>query len=194
MKKLLIVLLVTAFTFGCSDKEAEKKGEETPVEQNRPQVVMETDMGRIVFELFPDVAPNTVKNFLDLVRDGFYDGLIFHRVVPDFVIQTGSPDGTPAGHAGYTIPAEFSNLPHNPGTIAMAHGSDPNSASSQFYICLSQLSDLDGKYTIFGQTIEGMEVVLKIGKVETEEGTERPVEPVKIIRMYEKGDEPAEQT
>ena len=184
MKKLLILLTVAALMGGCTGGDSDKKREEDRAAQNRPRVVMETSLGTVVLELFPEVAPNHVRNFLDLVNGGFYDGLTFHRVVKAFVIQGGSPDGSPAGHAGYTIPEEFSNLPHMPGTLAMARGADPNSASCQFYICLSQLSDLDGKYTIFGQTVEGMEVVQMIGKVETLDNTENPVEPVIMLRVY----------
>lgn len=147
-------------------------------------------MGKIVLELFPDVAPNHVKNFLRLANSKAYNGITFHRVAKGFVIQGGSPDGSPTGTAGYTIPAEFSNLHHMPGTLAMARGADPNSASCQFYLCLAQLPDLDGKYTIFGQTVEGMDVVKKIGNVETEENSERPIEPVTMIRVYQEGKEP----
>ncbi len=192
MKRLLVLLAALVLIIGCSGEDKDGSKEETKVEQNRPRVIMETDMGKIVFELFPDVAPNHVKNFLDLVDKGFYNGLTFHRIAKNFVIQGGSPDGSPAGNAGYTIPAEFSNVKHMPGTLAMARGGDPNSASCQFYICLTQLEDLDGKYTIFGQTVEGMDVVLKIGKAPTKEGTDSPLEPITMIRLWEQGKEPAE--
>ncbi len=185
MKKFLLMLLAIIFIGGCSKDEPQSRKEESVLEQSRPRVVMETSMGRIVLELFPDVAPNHVKNFLDLIDHSFYNGLTFHRVVKGFVIQGGSPDSSMAGQAGYTIPAEFSNLQHMPGTLAMARGADPNSASCQFYICLAQLPDLDGKYTIFGQVVEGMDVVQKIGKVATDEKTEKPLEPVTMIRVYE---------
>ena len=191
MKRLLTLMAVAVLLIGCSGETKDQSREETQLEQNRPRVIMETDMGRIVLELFPDVAPNHVKNFLDLVNKGFYNGLTFHRIAADFVIQGGSPDGSPTGQAGYTIPAEFSNLQHMPGSLAMARGGDPNSASCQFYICLSQLEDLDGKYTIFGQTIDGLDVVQKIGKTEVQEGTETPVKPVTMIRVWEEGKEPA---
>jgi len=190
MKKLLILLTAAVLLGACSEGNSEKNKEEKTLSQSRPRVVIETSLGKIVVELFPDVAPNTVKNFLDLVNDGFYNGLTFHRVAKNFVIQGGSPGGSPAGNAGYTIPAEFSNLPHMPGTLAMARGADPNSASCQFYICLSELPDLDGKYTIFGQTVEGMDVVRKIGDVPTIEGTETPKDPVVMTRVYEEGKEP----
>lgn len=194
MKKLIIfaIAALLVLVVGCSKGDQEKAQKEIPAPQGeRPRVVLETDIGKIVLELFPDVAPNHVRNFLSLVNDGFYNGLIFHRVVKNFVIQSGSPDGTPGGHAGFTIPAELSKLRHLPGTLGMARGDDPNSASSQFYICLNQLPDLDGRYTIFGQTLEGMETVQKIGAVETDP-QERPLQPVKIIRAWEEGRLPAE--
>jgi len=131
MKKFLLMLLAIIFIGGCSKDEPQSRKEESVLEQSRPRVVMETSMGRIVLELFPDVAPNHVKNFLDLIDHSFYNGLTFHRVVKGFVIQGGSPDSSMAGQAGYTIPAEFSNLQHMPGTLAMARGADPNSASCQ---------------------------------------------------------------
>jgi peptidyl-prolyl cis-trans isomerase B (cyclophilin B) len=187
MKKLIVLPVIAVFIIGCSGGEKESHQKETSLEQNRPRVVMETDFGTIVLELFPDVAPNHVKNFLNLVNDGFYDGLVFHRVDKGFVIQGGSPDGSLAGHAGFTIPAEFSNVQHLPGTLGMARGSDPNTGSCQFYICLAQLPDLDGKYTVFGQTVEGMNVVNKIGEVPTDKETERPLEPVYMARVWEEG-------
>jgi peptidyl-prolyl cis-trans isomerase B (cyclophilin B) len=192
LRGLFIVLVTMLITIGCSGESTQNNKEEAGVDQNRPRVIMETDMGRIVLELFPDVAPNHVKRFLDLVNKGFYDGLTFHRVVKDFVIQGGSPDGSSAGQTGDLLPAEFSNLKHLPGSLGMARGNDLNSASCQFYICLSQLSDLDGKYTIFGQTVDGMNVVKKIGSVPTDEKTERPLEPVHMIRLWEAGKESPE--
>jgi len=185
MKRLLVIALAMFFVVGCSKKE---EGKNDQVDNKKPRVVMETDMGTVVLELFPDVAPNHVKNFLDLVNKGFYNGLIFHRVVKDFVIQSGDPKGDGTGGAGYTIPAEFSDLKHMPGTVGMARGPDVNSASSQFYICLAQLPGLDNNYTIFGQVVKGMDVVKKIGLVETVK--EKPVTPVYIMRMWEEGKTP----
>ena len=125
-----------------------------------------TRKGDIVAMLFADKAPMTVNNFVFLARDGFYDGLIFHRVEPGFVIQGGDPLGTGAGGPGYTVPAEI-GLPHTEGALAMARQSDavnPERASSgsQFYITLAPTPQLDGAYTVFGQVIEGMDVVLSI--------------------------------
>jgi cyclophilin family peptidyl-prolyl cis-trans isomerase len=187
MKRLVIALFAIVALVACTQAQT-GKGKETKVEVKRPKVIMETDMGKIVLELFPDVAPNHVKNFLDLANKGFYDGLTFHRVISGFVIQGGDPNGDGTGGSGTTVKAEFSNLKHMPGTLAMARSSDPNSASSQFYICLAQLPSLDGKYTIFGQTVEGMDVVKKIGAVKTGQG-DRPLTPVRMIRVYEEGKE-----
>jgi len=112
--------------------------------------------------MFPDSAPNTVANFIYLAKKGFYDGLTFHRVEPDFVIQGGDPNGNGTGGPGYHIKAEFNSRKHLEGTVAMARSDDPDSAGSQFYICLAPQPSLDGKYTVFGQVIEGMDVVKKI--------------------------------
>ncbi len=113
---------------------------------------------------FPEDAPNTVKNFIMLTKAGFYDSLTFHRVIkdPPFVVQGGDPEGDGTGGPGYTIDAEFNDRPHKEGTVAMARSNDPNSAGSQFYICLASQPHLDGKYTVFGEVIEGMDVVWKI--------------------------------
>ena len=111
--------------------------------------------GNIVFKFFPKAAPNTVANFAKLANKGFYDGLTFHRVVPGFVIQGGDPSGNGSGGPGYTIKAEFNSHKHLRGTVAMARTNDPDSAGSQFYICLAPAPFLDGKYTVFGQVIKG---------------------------------------
>ena len=185
MKKLALLFVLMSILVGGSVAVL-GQGKETKVEKHRPRVIMETDMGKIVLELFPDVAPNHVKNFLDLANKGFYDGLTFHRIVKGFVIQGGDPKGDGTGNSGQNIPAEFSTLKHKPGTLAMARAQDPNSASCQFYICLADLPSLDNKYTIFGQTVEGMDVVNKIGEVQTDR-REKPLTPVKMIRVYEEG-------
>lgn len=123
------------------------------------QARIHTAKGDIVFGFDPDVAPQHSAAFIKLARAGFYDGLNFHRVEPGFVIQGGCPDGNGTGGPGYTIDAEFSKSPHIKGTVAMARSSNPNSAGSQFYICLDDASFLNGQYTVFGQTIAGQEVV-----------------------------------
>ncbi len=122
-----------------------------------------TDKGDIVFGFTPDEAPQHSAAFIKLARAGFYDGLTFHRVEPGFVIQGGDPSGNGTGGPGYHLDAEFSGLPHNTGTVAMARSSDPNSAGSQFYICLGDAPFLNRKYTVFGQVVAGQDVVDKIG-------------------------------
>jgi peptidylprolyl isomerase/peptidyl-prolyl cis-trans isomerase B (cyclophilin B) len=127
-------------------------------------VTITTKYGDIVMELYPDSAPDTVANFKVLAASGFYDGLTFHRVVPGFVVQGGDPEGTGRGGPGYTIHSEFNIHKHITGSLAMARKPDPDSAGSQFYIALAPQPSLDGKYTVFGQVIKGMDVVNKIKK------------------------------
>ncbi|HEY9854553.1 MAG TPA: peptidylprolyl isomerase [Stenomitos sp.] len=127
------------------------------------KVQFTTTKGKFVVVLFPKEAPKTVENFEKLVKKGFYNGLTFHRVIPGFVAQGGDPKGTGEGGPGYTIPDELnSTLKHIKGSLAMAKTSAPNSAGSQFYIAYDKLPHLDGKYTVFGQVISGMDVVEKL--------------------------------
>lgn len=149
-------------------------------------VVIETQFGRIVFGFFPDVARNHVANFKKLAKTGFYDGTTFHRVIPGFMIQGGDPntkdddrrnDGR--GGPGYLINAEFNNKKHVRGTVSMARGGDPNSAGSQFFICVAKQSSLDSQYTAFGQVIEGMEVADQIAK-QTRDGRNNPLERIEM--------------
>lgn len=118
-----------------------------------------TAKGDVVLRFFPDVAPLHVASFVKLARAGFYDGLSFHRVEPGFVIQGGDPSGNGTGGPGYRLEAEFSDKPHVKGTLAMARSSEPDSAGSQFYICLGDARFLDGNYTVFGEVVSGQEVV-----------------------------------
>jgi peptidyl-prolyl cis-trans isomerase B (cyclophilin B) len=127
-----------------------------------PNVLIETDRGKLTLELYPDVAPRTVARFVALVQKGFYNGLTFHRVVPKFLIQGGDPAGDGTGGSGLPIPAEFSEKKHGTGTMGMARLRDPDSADSQFYICLEPQPFLDGKFTVFGQVVEGLDVLPKI--------------------------------
>ncbi len=126
-----------------------------------PRVLIETDRGKLSIELFPDVAPKTVARFTELVKKGFYNGLTVHRVVPKFLIQGGDPSGDGTGGSGQTIPAEFNERKHQAGTVGMARTKDPDSADSQFYICLEPQPFLDGKYTVFGQVVEGLDLLPK---------------------------------
>jgi peptidyl-prolyl cis-trans isomerase B (cyclophilin B) len=129
-----------------------------------PVVTIETDKGNIIFEMYPDVAPKTVARITELIKQGFYNGLTFHRVEPNFVIQGGDPNGNGTGGSGVKLKAEFNKKLHLLGTVAMARASDPDSADSQFYICLAPQPFLDGKYTVFGQVTDksSLDVIQKI--------------------------------
>jgi peptidyl-prolyl cis-trans isomerase B (cyclophilin B) len=146
------------------------------------------DGGKIVVELYPDVAPNTVKNFISLANSGFYDGLIFHRVIPGFMIQGGDPTGTGSGGPEYYIPGEFSDngvdndLQHTRGVISMARSSHPDSAGSQFFIMVADASHLDGGYAAFGKAVSGMEEADKIVSAETD-ASDRPLTEQKIKQI-----------
>lgn len=135
--------------------------------------------GRVTIEMFPDVAPKTVTRLKELVREGFYDGLTFHRVIPGFMAQGGDPDGTGLGGSGQHIPGEFSELRHLKGTLSMARANDVDSADSQFFIVLDVSEHLDGKYTIWGRVIGGMKYVDHI-----KEGVVPELQdPDKIVKM-----------
>ena len=123
------------------------------------------DGGKIVAELYPDIAPQSVRNFISLANAGYYDGLIFHRVIPGFMIQGGCPDGNGMGGPGYCIKGEFATNPRNShvdGALAMARSMDPDSAGSQFYFCLGAQHNLDSGYTVFGTTVEGLDVISQL--------------------------------
>ena len=141
----------------------------------------DTNMGSFKIELYKDKAPLTVGNFIKLVDKGFYNGLIFHRVIPDFMIQTGCPHGTGYGGPGYTIQDEFHpDLKHDSkGIVSMANTGRPNTGGSQFFITVAPTPWLDGKHTIFGKVIEGMDVVEKISKVQTDRN-DKPLKDVVI--------------
>ena len=144
-------------------------------------VHFQTSMGSIRLKLFPEIAPKHCLNILGLAKIGFYDGIIFHRVVKEFVIQAGCPQGQGSGGPGYKVPAEFSPTKHKKGTLSMARTSDPNSAGSQFFLCLKEVPFLDNQYTVFGEASdeESLSVIEAIGKVKTG-SQDRPVEDVKI--------------
>ncbi|MHC4975221.1 MAG: peptidylprolyl isomerase [Planctomycetota bacterium] len=129
-----------------------------------PQALIKTSEGEITIELWNDVAPNHADNFLKLASDGFYDNLTFHRILPGFVIQGGCPRGDGTGGPGWSVDAEFNDRQHVPGVLSMARSQDPNSAGSQFFICLTRehCQHLDGQYTAFGKVVEGMDAVEKI--------------------------------
>lgn len=142
---------------------------------------------QIKAELYPSIAPNTVNNFISLVKNGFYDGVIFHRVIPGFMIQGGDPTGTGSGGPGYVIKGEFTkngfknNLKHERGVLSMARTMMPNSAGSQFFIMHEDSPHLDGQYASFGKVIEGIEVVDEIANIRTDY-SDRPLEEQKIAK------------
>jgi len=131
-------------------------------ELKKQKATIELEAGKIVIELYEKDAPGTVANFVKLAKQGYYNGLRFHRVVPGFVVQGGDPKGDGSGGPGYTIKDEFNSRKHLTGAVAMAKTAAPNSAGSQFYITLAAQPSLDGKYTVFGQVVEGMEMLMKI--------------------------------
>lgn len=194
MKKIYQMTLLTMLTVilaACgketTDNEEQESAADYAAEITENPVVtitMENDE-KIVVELEPKTAPNTVANFISLVEDGFYDGLIFHRVIPGFMIQGGDPDGTGMGGPDYGIKGEFTSngfdntLTHERGVISMARSQDPDSAGSQFFIMTEQATYLDGDYAAFGKVIEGMDAVDQI--VEAERGNnDKPLEDQKM--------------
>ncbi len=143
---------------------------------------LDLEWGRVVIEMRPDLAPKHVARIKELTRQGFYDGLKFHRVIGGFMAQTGDPRGDGTGGSGVKLPAEFSNEPFRRGTLGMARSSDPNSADSQFFICFARTRHLDGQYTVWGQVVDGMKYVGKIKRgAASQNGAVR--DPDHIVRM-----------
>jgi peptidyl-prolyl cis-trans isomerase B (cyclophilin B) len=148
-------------------------------------VTLHTEAGDIKFEFLNDKAPGHVKNFVDLAEKGFYDGTIFHRTIPGFMIQGGCPQGTGMGGPGYNIDAEFNDTPHVRGVLSMARSQNPNSAGSQFFLCHGDAGFLDNQYTAFGRMVEGDDALEAIATAPTKPGGEgsSPVKPVKITKV-----------
>src|SRR5438093_6502977 len=169
---ILLALLFGAATFAAEEKKEEK----TPMNTLNEVAVIKTSEGEMVVQFWTDAAPNTVDNFKKLARQGFYDGTIFHRIVKEFMIQGGDPNSKDPvkensygqGGPGYQIKAEFNDHPHDPGVISMARSSDPDSAGSQFFICLAPVHRLDHQYTTFGKLMKGEDVLKKIGNTPVE--------------------------
>jgi len=155
--------------------------------------MIETKFGSIELRFFPEVAPNHVKNFIELAKKGFYDGTTFHRVIPGFMIQGGDPNSKNPdrskhgfGGPGYTLKAEFNEKPHKRGTLSMARSQDPDSAGSQFFICVANSPRLDGHYTVFGEVISGMDVADKIVS-QPRDRMDNPLERIEIkVKIVEK--------
>ncbi|MGK9236592.1 peptidylprolyl isomerase [Inquilinus limosus] len=159
------LLLAMAITQGASARDLENT------------LYLDLSYGRVVIELRPDLAPKHVARIKELVRQGFYDGIVFHRVIEGFMAQTGDPTGTGMGGSGQKLPAEFSKEPFKRGTVGMARAQDPNSGDSQFFIMFAPGDFLNGQYTVWGQVVEGMEFVDKIKRGEP------PTNPDKIVKM-----------
>jgi len=172
MKKILVALfLFTMFTGlqGYAQQSPKKFSAQEIKKMSTTTAIIETKFGNITLKFFPDVAPGHVKNFIDLAKKGFYDGTTFHRVIPGFMIQGGDPNSKNPdkrthgqGGPGYTIKAEFNDRPHKRGTLSMARAQNPDSAGSQFFICVKDAPFLNKQYTVFGEVESGMEVVDQI--------------------------------
>ncbi len=165
MKKFILAL-VAALSVTLSVFAATENSGESAVEVKDPEntLVMQLKDGDVIIEMYPDAAPKHVARIKELVRQGFYNGLKFHRVIDGFVAQTGDPRGNGTGGSGLQLKAEFNDRHHGRGAVSMARGASPDSADSQFFICLADQSYLDGKYTLWGQVISGMEYVDNIKK------------------------------
>jgi cyclophilin family peptidyl-prolyl cis-trans isomerase len=168
---LRLVVLITGLTVAAAASADQKKRD------LENMLYLELKSGRVVIQLLPDVAPKHVARVKELARQKFYDGIVFHRVIPGFMAQSGDPTGTGTGGTGQKLPAEFSKTPFERGTIGAARTADPNSADSQFFICFADAPHLNGQYTVWGKVIEGMELVDKIA------AGEPPATPDKIVSL-----------
>jgi peptidyl-prolyl cis-trans isomerase B (cyclophilin B) len=159
------------------------KPPETAIDANKTYTAtIDTSLGTIVAELYPKIAPGHVNSFVFLAREGFYEGVIFHRVIPGFMIQGGDPTGTGTGSPGYKLKAEFNSLKHTRGVLSAARSNDPNSAGSQFFLMHADAPFLDGQYTGFGKAISGLEVIDKIVNL-PRNSSDRPHNPAKINKI-----------
>jgi len=197
-KYIFIVCMLGLILSGCTKQEeapvvdeasVENVAEELVIEGEKPVVTIELEEGKkIKVELYPSIAENTVNNFISLVTNDYYNGVIFHRVIDGFMIQGGDPDGIGTGGPGYSIKGEFSengfenNLKHTRGVISMARSNAPDSAGSQFFIMHQDSDFLDGKYASFGKVIEGMEYVDEIALLERD-GRDKPLEDAVMIKV-----------
>ncbi|PGT84823.1 MULTISPECIES: peptidylprolyl isomerase [Bacillaceae] len=191
---LSIIFLVMLIIGGCgTNEQSQPEQEETTqpvqkIEDNPIATITMENNDTIKVELYPNIAPNTVNNFISLAESGFYDGLIFHRVIPGFMIQGGDPEGRGTGGPGYGIKGEFESngveneVNHERGVLSMARSQDPDSAGSQFFIMVAEATHLDGDYAAFGKVTEGMDAVDKIVNVERD-NQDKPVEDQKIKQI-----------
>jgi len=176
MKNWLFFSFIICFLFSCKPQRNNNLFNQDPLSSEKTSIlvdkrglslshgIIKTSYGAITIKFFANKAPNSVKRFLTLVRTGFYDGMTFHRVVKNFIIQSGDPTAMGYGGSGVKLKQEFNNSPHIKGTLALARGKNPDSADSQFYISLSTLPHLNGKYTVIGQVTKGFGVLDKITK------------------------------
>lgn len=192
MKKTIMLLWALSFcsmnmcqVFSAEIRDQSYTKEEIKRIKNT-KAVIHTKLGDITLSFFPEVAPNHVNNFIELAEKGFYNGTTFHRVIPGFMIQGGDPHSKDqdktrhgTGGPGYSLKAEFNNKPHKTGTLSMARSADPDSAGSQFFICVTDASHLDGQYTVFGEVITEMDIVDKIVSQPTD-SRDNPLERIEM--------------
>lgn len=188
VKKIIAGVAALVVAASVSSAANAEEGTKKKMSEGKEEVaVIKTRHGDMVIKFFPEVAPKHVESFKKLTKDGFYDGTAFHRVIPGFMIQGGDPNSKDpdarhlhgTGGPGYHLPAEFNNRSHKRGIVSMARAQDPNSAGSQFFICVSDATFLDGQYTVFGEVIEGMDVADKI-VAEPRDARDNPNERVEM--------------
>ncbi len=191
IKKIISVLFTVVLLcgiFSSCKSDAEKQASKNEEKSHPVATIAVKDYGVIVVELYQDIAPNTVANFISLAKEGFYNGLTFHRVINGFMIQGGDPDGNGTGGPGYSIKGEFTangfenNLSHVPGVISMARATPYDSAGSQFFICTADCTGLDGQYASFGKVTSGLDVAYEIAK-QGSNSNSTPDEPIVIERI-----------
>ena len=197
MKLIQTSILVLSLFLSVHLVRAEMKNNTfTPEEikkMSETTAIIETKFGNMELRFFPDVAPNHVNNFIELAKKGFYDGTLFHRVIPNFMIQGGDPNSKEAdrskhgsGGPGHTLKAEFNNKPHKRGVLSMARAANPDSAGSQFFICVADAPFLNQKYTVFGEVTSGMEVADKIVS-QPRDSKDNPLERIEMkVKIVEK--------
>ena len=193
MKRILLVMIFFVFFLSLFTSESfsqevryRKFSSEEVKKMSEQQAIIRTNLGDITLKFFPEVAPNHVNNFIELAKKGFYNGTTFHRVVPKFVIQGGDPNSKNPdrskhgmGGPGYQVKAEFNKKPHRRGTLSMARSAHPDSAGSQFFICVADIPSLDGQYTVFGEVVKGIEVVDKIVS-QPRDGNDNPKDRIEM--------------
>lgn len=193
MKRIFLVLIFFVFFLSLFTSESfsqevryRKFSSEEVKKMSEQQAIIRTNLGDITLKFFPEVAPNHVNNFIEFAKKGFYNGTTFHRVVPKFVIQGGDPNSKNPdrskhgmGGPGYQVKAEFNKKPHRRGTLSMARSAHPDSAGSQFFICVADIPSLDGQYTVFGEVVKGIEVVDKIVS-QPRDGNDNPKDRIEM--------------